>query len=157
MELFARSHSSLFQNLTAKFINSATTVSFDNTMKTLKPLRENYPALDVFVNSYSQVKHKIVRCLLKSSLPIQSSRLAETSNWSSQAGGNIWLSLFDFVLRDINESAVLESSYTLTKQGQPTSSQSPSYEDLSVRQVTRVQQPVSSVQKKSLICCTPRN
>ena len=74
--------SRLFQDLTAKLISSATTVSFDNTIKALKPLREKYPAVDVFVNSYSHVKHKIVRWFLMSSRQIQSSSLAETSNWS---------------------------------------------------------------------------
>ena len=85
---------------------------------------------------------------MKSSRPIQSSSLAETSNWSSQASGNIRFSLFDSVLRDINESTVLESSYNLKKQGQPTSSQSPSYEDFPVKQVTREQHSVSSVAKE---------
>ena len=44
----------------------------------------------------------------------------------------------------MNESAVLKSSHKLTKQGQPTLSKGPSYEDLSVRQMTREQQSVSS-------------
>ena len=81
---FVEADSILFRDLTGKFINSATTVSFDNTIEAPNLLREKYPAVDVFVNSYSQVKHKIVRCFLKSSRPIQSSSLAETSNWRNK-------------------------------------------------------------------------
>ena len=106
--------------------------------------------VDTFVGSYNNVRHKIVKCFMKNSRSIQSASLAETSNWSSQAGGNKRLTLFDSVVRDCVESAKLNAQYRLILRGHPINTTGPSDHQTHQRELAEERSQTSTVTNQIL-------
>ena len=139
-----------FKALCSQFLDAVTPLAYQNILSEFQSLRDKYQMVDTFVGSYNNVRHKIVKCFMKNSRSIQSASLAEASNWSSQAGGNKRLTLFDSVVRDCVESAKLNAQYRLILREHPINTTGPSDHQTHQRELAEERSQTSTVTNQIL-------